>query len=329
MLCVKNDCVDPWYNLALEEYLLKQKSINDDIICLWQNANSIIIGRHQNAVTQINQGAANKYKVKIARRMTGGGTVYHDLGNLNFTYITNYTKDSEVDFKIFAIPVIDALRRFGVNAQLSGRNDITVDGKKISGTAQAGIGNRILFHGTLMYDVDMCILEEILNIDKAKIEGKGIDSVKSRVTNLIDYLPANVNISCLKQAILESFSKDNDLVEFIMDNTAVDEIKALKENKYAKDDWIFGKSREGNINNKLRFTGGEIGVTIQTDFGEIVDCQFYGDFLGIYSVGEIENSLKGKLYKYETIEAELSKYNLKDYFGAIQIDEILSCIFLH
>lgn len=327
MLYVKNDCLNPWYNLALEEYLLRRKDIDEDILCLWQNANSIIIGRHQNVVAQINMKAVDKYQTKIARRMTGGGAVYHDLGNLNYTYITSYKDGSVVNFKTFANPVINALKQYGVNAELSGRNDILVDGKKISGTAQAGIGNRLLFHGTIMYDVNVAVLSKVLHVDREKIRSKGIDSVTGRVTNLKSYLPQNIGIEELKKAILHAFLQNDRLTEFIIDEKAKKEILFYEQNQYRTEKWIFGESREGEISRKKRFAGGELEVLVKTDNGVITNCVFFGDYLGIFDSDDIARQLEGKLYTVDCIREELKKYQLNQYFGDITMDEILSCIF--
>lgn len=327
MLYVKNDCLNPWYNLALEEYLLRRKDIDEDILCLWQNANSIIIGRHQNIVAQINMKAVDEYQTKIARRMTGGGAVYHDLGNLNYTYITSYKDGNTVDFRVFANPVINALKQYGVHAELSGRNDILVDKKKISGTAQAGIGNRLLFHGTIMYDVNVEVLSKVLHVDREKIRGKGVDSVTGRVTNLKSYLPENVDITELKKGILHSFLQDDKLTELILDENAKKEVLSYEQNQYGTEKWIFGESREGEISRKKRFTGGELEALIKTDNGIITKCRFFGDYLGVFNSDDIAKQLEGKLYTVDSVRDELRKYNLNQYFGNITMDEILSCIF--
>jgi lipoate-protein ligase A len=209
MLYIINNSIDPWFNLALEEVLMKDKSINDDIVMLWQNDNSVIIGKHQNTIEEVNQQFADSNSIKIARRTTGGGAVYHDLGNLNYTFITKYTNKEEVDFKKFAVPVVKALQSLGLNPELSGRNDILLDGKKISGTALACIGDRFMFHGTLLFDINIDTASKVLTVKADKIESKGIKSVKSRMTNIKPYLP-DLTINSFKENIISSFEKNSE-----------------------------------------------------------------------------------------------------------------------
>jgi lipoate-protein ligase A len=180
-----NESVNPYYNLALEEYLLKETDPGDDLFMLWQNRPAIIVGRNQNTWDEINLDFVRKNNIAVVRRMTGGGAVYHDLGNLNFTFIARDRKESSaiLDFARFARPVVDALRELGVPAEFSGRNDIVVDGAKVSGNAQYRYKDLVLHHGTLLFDSRIEDMVQALNVSKDKIASKGVASVRSRVAS--------------------------------------------------------------------------------------------------------------------------------------------------
>lgn len=327
MIYINNRCNNPCYNLALEEYFLKNVQVDEDVVVLWQNRKAVIIGRHQNAADQLNQEYAAKNDIELARRMTGGGAVYHDSGNLNYTFITTYTNGKNLDFKKFAEPIINALRNLGLKAELSGRNDILIDGKKISGTAQAGAGNKIMFHGTLMYDVNTEILNKVLNVNIEKIKSKGIKSIKNRVTNMKPYLPPDVGIEEIKNEIIRVISEKNDVREYFLTDNDKKIILDIVNQKYRTKEWIFGESREGELHNKKRFDGGEIEFNFSINSGCITSCRINGDFLGLYSVYDIEQKLNGCIYEYEMIKKRLLEVDIKDYFGSISVEEILNCIF--
>lgn len=327
MIYINNKNQEPWYNLALEEYFLKNTDIDEDIVILWQNKNAVIIGKNQNVASQLNQKYAANQGVSIARRMTGGGAVYHDLGNLNFTFITNYDDGKKNDFKEFAEPIVDALENLGLNAELSGRNDILIEGRKISGTAQAVAGKRIIFHGTLMYDVNTEVLDSVLNVDIGKIKAKGIESIKSRVTNMKQYLPDDVGINEIKNEILNVISYRNGISEYCLTDYDKMSISELVEKKYHTTEWIFGESGEGEIHNRRRFDGGEVEFNFSINNGCIVKCKITGDFIGLYDVCDIECELNGCMYEYETVKNLLSEVDIKKYFGDISNEEILTCIF--
>ena len=326
MIYIENMSHDPWFNLALEEYFLHM-NIEEDIISLWQNDRSVIIGRHQNTLEQINQKYTTDNDIKIARRMTGGGAVYHDLGNLNYTFITTVKDRENLDFRRFAQPVVDAVKLLGAELEITGRNDLTLNGRKVSGTAQAGIGNRILFHGTILFDVNERDMAEALQVDTKKLQAKGVKSVRNRVVNLKPHLASGTDIAGIKKAKISVLSDRYDVRQYIPagnDRLCINELMAKK---YASDMWIYGESKEGNFHNKCRFDGGEVEVVMSLKEGRIEECNVYGDFLGIYGVEKIEEMLKGKLYKYETVKACLKKVRMADYFGNITAEELLTCMF--
>jgi lipoate---protein ligase len=327
MIYIDNPSLDPWFNLALEEYYLRNSEITDDIVILWQNDKSVIIGRHQNTVKEINYRFIDENGIKVARRMTGGGAVYHDLGNLNFTYITTFDSSGNVDFRKFACPVIEALKGYGLAPELSGRNDILLDGKKISGTAQACIGKRLMFHGTLLYDINVENAGRSLNVKADKIEAKGVESVKSRITNIKPYLPKDCSIRDLKESILTSFAKSKNFSTKEINPEDVRFITELKNSKYSTAEWIFGETSKGNFYNSRRFQGGAIEISLDIHEGKIKSCSINGDFLGVCDIGDFEKSLIGTDYQISNIKKILNAADIQRYFGSITANELLECMF--
>ncbi|MBP1925906.1 lipoate-protein ligase A [Sedimentibacter acidaminivorans] len=327
MLYIINNSTDPWFNLALEEVLMKDKSINDDIVMLWQNDKSVIIGKHQNTVEEVNQQFADSNNIKIARRTTGGGAVYHDLGNLNYTFITNYYDKKNVDFKKFAIPVVKALQSLGLNPELSGRNDILLDGKKISGTAQACIGDRFMFHGTLLFDINIEMASKVLTVKADKIESKGIKSVKSRMTNIKPYLQG-LNINDFKEKIISSFEQNSvDFIKRDMNQSEIDRVYELYNNKFSKSEWNYGYSPKCNFHKYTKQPCGGIDINLNIQNGYVTECKIFGDFIGIRDISDVENIIKNKMYSINTIREEIDKLNLDQYFGIITTEQLMDCIF--
>lgn len=327
MLYIINNSTDPWFNLALEEVLMKDKSINDDIIMLWQNDKSVIIGKHQNTVEEVNQQFADSNNIKIARRTTGGGAVYHDLGNLNYTFITNYYNKEEVDFKKFAVPVVKALQSLGLNPELSGRNDILLDGKKISGTALACIGDRFMFHGTLLFDINIDMASKVLTVKADKIESKGIKSVKSRITNIKPYLQGS-SINDFKEKIISSFEQNSDdFIKRDINQSEIDRVYELYDNKFSKAEWNYGYSPNCNFHKYTKQPCGGIDINLNIENGYVTECKIFGDFIGIRDISDVENTLKNKLYSINTIREEIVKLDLNQYFGIITTEQLMDCIF--
>jgi len=249
------------------------------------------------------------------------------LGNLNYTFITKYKNGEEVDYKKFAVPVVKALQSLGLNPELSGRNDILLDGKKISGTASSCIGNRFMFHGTLLFNININTASKVLNVKADKIESKGIKSVKSRMVNIKTFLP-NLSIDEFKESIIKSLEKNSD--NFIKRDINESEIKRTNElykNKFSKNEWIYEYSPKCNFHKFTRFACGGIDINLNIENGFVTECKIYGDFIGIYGVGAVENAIRNKMYNVKIIREELDKLNLSLYFGQISSEELLKCIF--
>lgn len=329
MKYIKNDCNDPYYNLALEEYILKNLDPSSEYVILWQNKPSIIIGKHQNTVEEINSEFVKENDICVVRRMTGGGAVYHDLGNLNFTFIDHYDKGNLLNFEKYTLPIIYALKEIGIEANLSGRNDLTIDGKKFSGNCQHIYKNRLLHHGTLLFNSKLDTVQKALNVSMDKIVSKGIKSVRSRVTNISDYLSKDLTLKEFENLVLTNLFKVNNypLEEYLLSEEELLNINKLMNEKYVKWEWNYGESPKFNLKNSRRFSGGKIEVLMDVNKGIINRAKIYGDFLGVLDIVDIEKLLQGKKYEEKEIEYILDSINIKEYFGNISKQELLSFIF--
>lgn len=329
MITIINKSKDPRFNLALEEYVLKYLPIKEDIVMLWQNEPSIIIGRNQNTIEEINASFVKKHNINVVRRISGGGAVYHDLGNLNFTFVTDNTKDNLNNFRKFTQPVIDALRALGVPAEFAGRNDIVVEGKKISGNAQSFWKGRMFHHGTILFDANLEVVQEALNVKIDKIESKGIKSVRSRVTNILPYLKEKMTVEQFEQHLLKFLLGTDDIESMVycLTNEDLEKINQLKKEKYDTWKWNYGESPEFTVVKEKRYQGGKVSFKLNVIDGIIKDIRIYGDFFGKLDVKDIEEGLIGKLFKEDIIKEELTKFNLEDYFFNITLENLIDCLF--
>ena len=329
MIFIDNEGItDPEINLSLEEYALRNFGKDDDYLLFYINAPSIIIGRNQNTLEEINDDYVRKNGIKVVRRMSGGGAVYHDLGNLNFSFITEYKPENLHNFKKFTEPVIKVLKEMGVNAEMSGRNDILVDGRKISGNAQFSSGKRMFSHGTLLLNSDLNEVSNALNVKMSKIQSKGHKSVRSRVANIVEFLDEPIAVEDFRKMLLEGLYRDRDTFETY--NLSEDEWKAvhaLKEEKYGNWDWNFGRSPKFDFQRSKRFAVGEVDVRINVQDGKINEVKIYGDFFGKESVSEIEELLVDTRYTPEDIENALLNVDVKNYFGNIEKEEFLQLVY--
>ena len=325
MIYIRNDSNDPFYNLAFEEYFFKSETIDDAVLLLWQNSPSVIIGRYQNTIEEINEDFIDKNNINVVRRNTGGGAVYHDYGNLNYSFIVP-SEDKKIDFETFTKPVIDALREMGIEASLAGRNDLVVEGKKFSGNAQYTYNGRLLHHGTLLFDADLSTLDKALKMKKGKIESKSIKSVRSKVTNLKPYFNEDVDVNQFKEKLLEHFYKSENLKEYKVTAEDRKNIEALADEKYRTWKWTYGESPKCNIIRGSRFNSGYIEFRFQIEKGLIVNAYIYGDFFSGKNAYELLDKFKGIEYKRETIERALKNVDLRAYLGDVSLEELVNTI---
>ncbi|HRV99615.1 MAG TPA: lipoate--protein ligase, partial [Aminobacteriaceae bacterium] len=286
MYFIEGQSHDPAYNLALEEYLYR--SVNEGhpgYFLLWQNAPSIIVGRFQNTAQEVNRPFVEERGIHVVRRISGGGAVYHDLGNVNYSFIVPNDEGTPFDFARHARPVIDALAKLGVEAESGGRNDLLIDGRKFSGSAQHMDRRRLLHHGTLLFDSDLSILEQALSVDEEKFTSKGFKSVRSRVTNILPMLTEPISVEEFIDALRGALSGTE---TYSLDETQLSEIRRLRDEKYATWEWNWGASPEFTERKARRFPWGKVEALLNVKEGVIRQARFYGDYFGTENREEIE-----------------------------------------
>lgn len=328
MRYIINKRTNPYFNLALDDYAMRHIDVDEDFFFLWQNEPSVIIGKNQNAVEEINREYIDENGVHVARRVSGGGAVYHDFGNLNFTFVIGVDDPGKVNYKKYVQPIVDALASMGVVATASGRNDILIDGLKISGNAQSLANGKLMHHGTLMFDVNIEHMVEALNVDPDKIISKGVKSVRSRVTNIKEHLPEGTTLQNFWDQLHYYLSNEGQDSEIVLSDDDIKRIEEDAQSKFATWDWIYGASPEFNLRNSQRFTGGRVEVLIDVNKGGLIEeIRFMGDYLGLEDVSLVEDRLIGTRFDELDVFRVLSSIDLSLYFGSISIDELLSVIF--
>ena len=317
---------DPTYNLAFEEFVQANRREGNYLI-LWQNKNAVIIGSNQNASEEINRDFVQQHNIQVVRRNTGGGAVYHDLGNLNYSFITDSGDLQNRSATLFTDPVVKALRGLGLDSEASGRNDILVSGCKVSGTAQHLMQGRILHHGTLLFDSNPEMIAGALNPDPTKFQSKSVKSVRSRVGNIRSFLPADMTLTSFWN-YLKTVLTEGGLEPASLSNEELEQVKKLQETKYATWQWNYGKSPKSQIHNKCRHAGGLLDLHLSLENGKIRQLQILGDFLGLTPVEPLEEALIGCEYREDAIAAVLERFSLDTMLGNITAEEFLKTILL-
>ncbi|HGD5795939.1 TPA: lipoate--protein ligase [Streptococcus agalactiae] len=327
MKYIVNTSNDPAYNVALEAYAFQKLTDIDEIFILWINEPAIIIGRHQNTIQEINKEFIDKNGIHVVRRLSGGGAVYHDLNNLNYTIISNNTQEAAFDFQTFSKPVIDTLAKLGVKAEFTGRNDLEINGQKFAGNAQAYYKGRMMHHGCLLFDVDMSVLGQALKVSKDKIESKGIKSVRARVTNIVDHLSDKITVQEFSDAILAQMKEEYpEMDEYVLSDAELSEIQAMRDNQFSTWDWTYGKAPEYTIERGVRYPAGKITTYANVENSTIKSVKIFGDFFGVKPVDDIEKMLEGVRYDYKDVLAALKTVDTSQYFSRMTPEEITKAI---
>ncbi|MFT7829726.1 lipoate--protein ligase [Priestia megaterium] len=319
---------DPRINLAIEEYALKHLDINETYLLFYINEPSIIIGKNQNTIEEINTKYVEDQHIHVVRRLSGGGAVYHDKGNLNFSFITKDDGNSFHNFKKFTEPVVEALKKLGVNAELSGRNDLMAEGRKISGNAQFSTKGRMFSHGTLLFDSEIENVVSALKVKKDKIESKGIKSIRNRVANISEFLEQKVTVEEFREMLLRYiFEGEENITEYKLTEKDWEMIHQISKERYQSWDWNYGKSPKFNLQHSHRFPVGQIDVRLEVNKGKIDACTIYGDFFGVGDVQEVQEKLTAVRYEKASIEQALEDIDIPHYFGNITKEEFVELIY--
>ncbi|MGF9977659.1 lipoate--protein ligase [Viridibacillus arvi] len=320
---------DPRINLAIEEYALKTMDVEKDSFLLFYiNQPSIIIGRNQNTVEEINTDYVEDNGIIVVRRLSGGGAVYHDLGNLNFSFLTKDDGDSFQNFKKFTQPVVDALQKMGINSELSGRNDIMAEGRKISGNAQFSTKGRMFSHGTLLFDTEINAVVSALKVKKEKIESKGIKSIRSRVANITEFMNEAMTVEEFRLEILKSiFGGEENIQYYELTDEDWANIYKLSEERYQQWDWNYGQSPKFNVQRSQRFPSGSIDVRLEVKKGIMEEVHIFGDFFGVGDMADVEQALVGENYERNVIDEALNAIDVPTYFGGVTKEQFIQLIY--
>ncbi|MDY0104341.1 MAG: lipoate--protein ligase [Lentimicrobium sp.] len=326
MLCIIRHETDPYFNLAAEEYVLK--NFQRDCFMLWRNENAIIVGKHQNTLAEINVDYVKEKDIKVVRRLSGGGAVFHDMGNLNFTFIASGENHKLVDFRKFTLPILEVLQMLELEARFEGRNDLTIEGKKFSGNAEHVHKNRVLHHGTLLFSSVMADVSNALKVDPDKFNDKAVKSVRSRVTNISDHLKSPLTVLEFRDLILKHVMESTPGAELYSFTPAdVEAITRLRDEKYITWEWNYGYSPKYNFRKTVKTNGGKLEVLLEVNNGKIEKAKFFGDYFNKLDPAEIENALTGLTHTEEAIAQSLDLFETELYFLNVSRKELISALF--
>ena len=321
MIYIESHSTNPYYNLALEEYVFEQMDQSESYFMLWQNENTIVVGKYQNTAEEVNREFAEAQGIRVVRRLSGGGAVYHDRGNLNFTFIADKDELDDFNFRIFTMPVLKALETLGVHAEFTGRNDLVLDGRKFSGNSQYMKKGRVLHHGCIMLDSDLEKVRDALRVREAKFTSKSVKSVRSRVTTINEHAPRKITMDEFKAALKAQVFSENDITEYTL--TSEDEAAVLKlmHEKYETYEWNYGFYRGYSLRREQKFDAGLVTVDMDAAHGVITGIRLSGDFFGSGDIAELEQSLQG-LPLDEHLADRLTELGIEHYIHGISAEEL-------
>jgi len=326
MLCIQHHSTDPYFNIATDEFIFKH--INEDCFMLWRNDNAIIVGKHQNTLAEINIDYVKEKDIKVVRRLSGGGAVYHDLGNLNFTFTATSNDENLVDFRKYTKPILEVLQGLGIGAQFEGRNDLTIDGKKFSGNAEHVLKNKVMHHGTLLFSSEMKDVSGALKVHPLKYKGRGTKSIPRRVTNISNHLKEPLSLEAFTERIMNHIlSTFPDAKRYAFSEKDLAAIQKIRDEKYATWEWNFGRSPDYNFQRGIRTAGGVLEMHLDVQKGIIQEARITGDFFHIRDIAPIEEALINLPHEEQAIKKALSQFEMKLYFKDISTEELLSSMF--
>lgn len=321
MIYLEPPGTDPYFNLALEEYVFEQMDRSRAYFMLWQNSNTIVVGKYQNTAEEINQAFVDAHGIRVVRRLSGGGAVYHDTGNLNFTFIVDQDTVPGLNFKIFVRPVVEALARFGVHAEFTGRNDLTIGGMKFSGNSQYAKHGRLLHHGCIMLDSNLTDVADALRVKQAKFDSKAVKSVRSRVTTINTHAPTPIAMEDFKSALRACAMAGGALEPYTLTTEDMLAVQKLRDGKYATWAWNYGFSPPYDMRREARFPAGLVTAHLRVKQGCIQAVRFYGDFFGSGPLEELEAAMAGLPLDAQLAEA-LAPLHVEHYMSGITAEEL-------
>ena len=326
IIYLESPSFDPHFNLALEQYVFNEMPKTNEYFMLWQNDNAIIVGKHQNTIGEINQEYVKAHNIQVVRRLSGGGAVYHDLGNLNFTFIMDAGDAEDLNFRVFSVPVVKALKRLGITAEQNGRNDITVDGRKFSGNAQYIKNGRIMHHGTILFNSDLEKVATSLNVSKDKIESKGLKSVRSRVMNLKEYLPEDITLTEFKN-LIKKYMFEEVKNQYVLTDTDLRRVREIQKERYDTWEWNYGFSPKYSIS-KERFIEncGKIQLNMEVEKGIITKFITQGDYFGSGDSADLAGILIGSKPEEAELMNTLSGIDINYYYKNLTVKEFIKII---
>ncbi|MBN1598733.1 MAG: lipoate--protein ligase [Bacteroidales bacterium] len=319
MLGILNNIKNIYFNLACEEFLLKQ--FKDDIFVIWQSEHSVVVGKHQNTLGEVNSHFLFHENIPVARRLTGGGTVYHGPGNINFSFIVNGERGKLVDFKKFMVPIIDFLNSKDIPALLGQRNEILLHGKKISGNAEHVFKERVLHHGTLLFNADLKILERVLEHRSHKYDDKAVQSVRTEVANIQDHYLKDINIDLFIDEFFNFLIDSYKANIYCFNKSDLEEIKQLSNTKYRQWEWIFGYSPNFKVERQIEYLEQRLNILMKIEKGIITEINCYGNIEGVKDK-QIELLLLGSRFDYNKIKNKLKDSGINTKFINLLTSEI-------
>ena len=326
MIYLESSSHDPYFNLAMEQFIFDELPDDRDYFFLWQNDNAIIVGKHQNTAAEVNADFVREHDIRVARRLSGGGAVYHDLGNVNYTFITDAAELDRLNMRFFCEPLVRSLASLGVTAEISGRNDVTIDGRKCCGNSQYVKRGRVMHHGCILYDADLSVLSQALNVRPEKFRSKATKSVRSRVTNIRPFVKEDLSTAAFFDVLRRNMAGE-ELEPYGLTEEDLAAVRNLREKKYATWEWNYGASPKYDVTNSAYIEGcGFLELSLNVAEGSITGFAAAGDYFSILDPSELHPYLLGTPLRADALAAALKEAPVGACFQGLSTDQFISLL---